>query len=611
MCGIAAAFAYGPAAPPVDGAFLRTANDAMAARGPDGEGLWIEEGGRIGLAHRRLAIIDLSEAGAQPMSLKGRGEAAAGHTITFNGEIYNYQTLRRELEAQGHVFRSQTDTEVLLHLYDRHGPAMVDKLRGMYAFAIWDGKKQGLFLARDPFGIKPLYYADDGASFRAASQVRALLAGNVAGENGGHMDTSPDAAGHVGFFLWGFVPEPHTLYKGIRALPAGSTMWVDGKGTRSPETFFSIGDELRASENGGGEDLRELLRDSVRHHLVADVPVGLFLSSGLDSTTLAALASAQGGDLHTLTLGFEEYRGTVEDETPLADNVARLYGTRHETCFVRGADFRADHDRLLAVMDQPSIDGVNTYFVSQAAARAGMKVALSGLGGDELFGGYPSFRQIPRLVGLLKSLRPLPFLGKGFRILSAPLLRRLTSPKYASLLELGSGYGDAYLLRRGLFLPWELPSFLDADLVREGWRGLNMRARLEETAAGTLSPRAKVAALELTWYMRNQLLRDSDWAGMAHGLEIRVPLVDVDLFRGLAGRLNGATPPGKVDLAAVAQPPLPEAVRSRPKTGFCVPVRDWLAGEAGGKADTARGLRGWARRVHGALSPNFPGLAKT
>jgi asparagine synthase (glutamine-hydrolysing) len=249
------------------------------------------EEGRIALGHRRLAIIDLSERGAQPIVSDD-----SQLVISFNGEIYNYRTLRTQLERKGYVFQSQSDTEVLLHLYAEKGEAMLEDLRGMFAFALWDGRKKGLFLARDPFGIKPLYYADDGTTIRVASQVKALLKGT-------HIDTTPEPAGHVGFYLWGHVPEPYTLYKGIRALPAGSALWVDGTGRHEPRRFFSLTGELvRAGESAltlhpqeMQERLRAALIDTVRHHLIADVPVGVFLSSGLDSTTLMTLTAERGG----------------------------------------------------------------------------------------------------------------------------------------------------------------------------------------------------------------------------------------------------------------------------------------------------------------------------
>jgi asparagine synthase (glutamine-hydrolysing) len=585
MCGIAAIFAYGAGAPPVDRAALLRMRDYMAARGPDGEGAWISDDGRVGLAHRRLTIIDLTDAGAQPMATPdGR------ISITFNGEIYNYRELRRELADHGVAFQSESDTEVLLHLYVREGPAMVHRLRGMYAFVIRDEARAGIFLARDGFGIKPLYYSDDGATLRVASQVKALLAG-------GGIDTAPEAAGHAGFFLWGYVPEPWTLYRGIRALPAGTSLWVDNSGGGEPHRHFDLGAELREAEPAAfdADELRDALRESVAYHLVSDVPVGVFLSSGLDSSTLVSLASElEGARLRTITLGFEEYRGTVNDETPLAERMAALCNTDHSTIWIGRAAFEAEADRLLAAMDQPSIDGVNTYFVSKIAAEAGLKVAISGLGGDELFAGYASFREVPALVRAMAPFRLLPGLGRAFRWVAAPVLSRLTSPKYAGLIEYGTGTGRAYLLRRSMFMPWELPQVLDPDMAREGWRKLEQVSRLDETVKDIRQPRLRVSALETAWYMQNQLLRDSDWAGMAHSLEIRVPLVDTALFRRLAPMLAGRRPPGKREMALSASAGLPPEILDRPKTGFSIPVQDWIGGGEGAE----RGLRGWAKRVY-------------
>ena len=589
MCGLAAIFAFGSDAPPVARNELVAMREAMIRRGPDGAGLWLSDDGRVGLAHRRLAIIDLSPAGAQPMAFTAPGEAKARTHITYNGEIYNFRALRRELEDQGDVFQTQSDTEVLLHLYHRYGTAMVTRLRGMYAFALWDEAKQGLFLARDPLGIKPLYYADGGGCLRVASQVKALLAG-------GAVDTAPSPAGNVGFFLWGSVPEPHTLFRDIHALEAGSTLWVDSSGVKHLSRFHDVPSVLDQAAKGT-DDLGRALADSVRHHLVADVPVGVFLSAGLDSATIAAHASdVQGASLDTMTLGFEEFRGRPEDEVPLAEEVAAAFGTRQHTEYVAGADFRNDLEDLLAAMDQPTIDGVNVYFVAKAAARTGLKVALSGLGGDELFAGYDTFRQVPALAGRLGRVPGLSTIGRGLRVVAAPLVARFASPKAAGLLELGTTYGGAYLLRRGLFMPWELPGLLDADMVREGWRALQPLVRLEDCVAGLDRPRDKVMALEMSFYMRNQLLRDADWAGMAHSLEIRLPLVDAPLL-GQVAAMEAA--PGKAEMARTPTRPLPAALLARPKTGFGVPLRQWLAGETA-KGAGERGLRGWARRVHGA-----------
>lgn len=603
MCGIAGIFGYDRRSAPVDRRELLAIRDAMIHRGPDSAGLWLSEDERIGLAHRRLAIIDLSPAGAQPMA-----SADGRLRVVFNGEIYNYRALRAELEKEGCIFRSQSDTEVLLYLYAKRGEEMVHALRGMYAFAIWDVEEKTLFLARDPFGIKPLYYADDGKCIRFASQVKAL-------RKSPRVETAPDPAGHVGFYLWGSVPEPYTLYKGIRALPAGCTLRVSTGGLERPREFFSLPKVFAEAEAAHsrlrpdevGEALASALRDTVRHHLVADVPVAVFLSAGLDSTTLATLANQEAATpLRTITLGFREYIGTENDETVLAEAVARQLGTVHRTRWITRADFEAERERILAAMDQPTIDGVNTYFVSQAAAEAGIKVAISGLGGDELFAGYPSFQDIPRMVRLFSPFRALPALGRMFRLVAGPLLKRFTSPKYAGLLEYGGTYSGAYLLRRGLFMPWELPQLLDADMVRDGWRELQPLVRLEETLAGIATDRFKVSALELSWYMRNQLLRDADWASMAHSLEIRVPLVDIELVRRLAPLL-AVTLLDKHCVARTLRVPLLSEVLHRRKTGFSVPVREWLI-LCRSRQIKARGLRGWAREVL-ALYPGTQGVS--
>ena len=599
MCGIAAIFAYGKAAPTIDGDELLAMREQMFARGPDGGGQWISDDRRVGLANRRLSIIDISPAGAQPMFNADRSLA-----ITFNGEIYNYAELREKLIREGRRFQSHCDTEVVLELYATRGEAMLNELRGMYAFAIWDRDKRGLFLARDPFGIKPLYYSDDGHTLRLASQVKALRAG-------GKIDNAPEPAGHVGFFLWGHVPDPYTFYRSIRSLPAGSSMWIDEHGARAPTTFCDITTLLRDGEEAKpitdnrelAERLRSALSETVRYHLVADVPVGVFLSSGLDSTAITALAAQQGGILRTVTLGFEEYRGSEADETPLAEQFAKRCGATHRTVWVSRGDFEAERDHLFEAMDRPSTDGVNTFFVSLAAKRANLKVALSGLGGDELFASYPSFEEIPRTVRWLRRFRNWGAFGAGVRRLSAPVLKRFTSPKYAGLFEYGGTYAGAYLLRRGMFMPWELPDLLDPDLVRAGWQELQTLLRLEETIDGISNPRLKVSALEMNWYMRHQLLRDSDWAGMGQSVEIRVPFVDVDLLRSLAPLLASKHPPSKRDMAASASDLITPQMLQRGKTGFQVPVREWLlTDESGNRAAprqwTDRGLRGWAKHVY-------------
>ncbi len=595
MCGLCALYAYDSDAPPVDRAELESINDAMFRRGPDGEGSWLSDDYRVGLAHRRLAIIDLSDAAAQPMTMTGRDGSAPRYHITYNGEIYNFRDLRRNLEQTGITFTTESDTEVILRLYEREGAEMLGKLRGMFALVIWDSVEESLFLARDPYGIKPLYFADDGHTFRAASQVKALLAG-------GRIDSTPNPAGHAGFFLFGSVPDPHTLFAGVKALPAGHWMEVRKDGNRRTGRFFDISSVLAGAPESTDVDLREALLDSVRHHFVADVPVGVFLSAGLDSTSITALAAeCQGEQLQTITLGFDEFGGDARDEVPLAEQVAAVYGTDQHTERVSKTDFDDAFDDILDVMDQPSIDGVNTFFVARTARRNGLKVALSGLGGDELFGGYDSFRQVPDMVGRVGAVPGSAAVGKLFRKLSAPFMGYLTSPKAAGILEYGGSYGGAYLLRRGLLMPWELPKVMDTDMARQGLLDLAPVAMLDQVSRPITEPMRKVAALESAFYMRNQLLRDSDWAGMANSLEIRVPLVDPFLLKAI---LPSILKPGgltKRDMAMTAKTPLPDQVLDRQKTGFFIPVDRWLRERnSGSKQD--RGLRGWAKSVYASAN---------
>jgi asparagine synthase (glutamine-hydrolysing) len=621
MCGIAGIYAYSPPAGTIERTELRRIRDYMRARGPDGEGEWCSDDERVGLAHRRLSIIDLSERGAQPM------QSADGKlVITFNGEIYNYRELRKDLESKGRVFRSESDTEVLLHLYAEKGEGMLVDLRGMFAFALWDARKRAILLARDPHGIKPLYLADDGRTCRFASQVKALLAGEK-------VSRLPEPAGLAGFYLFGSVPEPWTLYQEIRAVPAGSYQWVDATGPHTPARYFSLAQVWSEAEgavplwgNALQERVREAVRDSVRAHMVADVPVGAFLSAGMDSGALVGLMSempAGHGGLKTITLAFDEFRGTPADEPPLAEKVARRYGTDHAARTVGEQEFRDDLPKILEAMDQPSIDGINTWFVSKAASEAGLKVAVSGVGGDELFGGYPSFRDIPRWVKGLWLPSRVPGLGwLAEQLISAfaPLFSSV-SPKAAGLLRFGGSYPGAYLLKRGLFLPRELPLLLGPDLARDGLRRLDPLALIGTAIAGSPArgrdaPRrgeagqggapktafGKVAVLESALYLRNQLLRDSDWSSMAHSVEVRVPLVDAWLLRGVAPSLVGADQPNQKRLLANApQRPLPESVTRRAKSGFTTPIARWQQRLGGAQRWRERGLLAretcpWARR---------------
>jgi asparagine synthase (glutamine-hydrolysing) len=564
MSGIAAFFAYGRRPEPHDRVSLDRASARMHVRGPDGSGSWWTDDGRVGLGHRRLAIIDLSDTGAQPMR-----NAEGSLAVTFDGEIYNYGELRRELEGKGVRFRTQSDTEVLLHLYAERGVDMVHALRGTYAFALWDGVRRGLVLARDPFGTKPLYVCDDGSSVRVASEVKALVAGGV--------DRTPEPAGHAGFFLFGYVPEPYTLFRSIRAHPAGSTAWIDASGCASPRVHFdptrlatdsrvdrhdSTGTQV-GSRNAHRAELRGALLDSVRAHLVADVEVGVLLSASVNSTTVAALASEFGAGLRSVTLGFEEQRGTAQDQTAITEAVARAYGCRHTTAWISRDTFDAEFDRLLDRMDQPSTGGITAYFAARAASEAGLKVALSGIGGDDLFAVHPS---VSSRIGAR--------------------LRQWLAPPLGPTASATAGPGR---LRHALYLPWELDRELTPDVAREGLRTLG---RIEGSGQGRT---------------RVQCLRDIDWAGMSHSLEVRMPLVDWTLWARVAALTARGAAPTRRLFASCPSRPLPDAVLRRSGTDAGRPPWELtLAEQSRAVTDRAgrpvRGLRGWAHLVHEAAS---------
>ena len=600
MCGINGIYAYHRAASAPNARELLATREHMLARGPDGCGEWWSRERRCGLAHRRLSILDLSDRALQPMVAR-----EAGHVVVFNGEIYNYPQLRVELEKDGVRFETGSDTEVLLHLYARHGRAMLEHLRGMYAFAIWDERRRGLFLARDPYGIKPLYTADDGWSFRFASQVKALVAGQM-------LSREHEPAAIVGFYLFGHVPEPFTLYRQIRTLPAGHWQWVDEAGPGEPQPFARLGEMLAhgASSLQAPEDLpmalRMAARESVRAHLLSDVEVGLFLSSGIDSGAVLGLMRDAGQDrIRAVTLEFGEFAGSAEDEAPLAREVARHYGAQHIVRRVDEQEFREDLPRIFEAMDQPSIDGINTWFVAKAAREAGLKVALSGLGGDELLAGYPSFSDLPRWRRRFGAAARIPFLGCALRSLGSKIFPACagSQPKALAMLEYASSLPGTYLLRRGLFMPHELVALVGEQTARDGLRRLRPLQRLAaQLEPDPLTMTGRICVLESSNYMRNQLLRDADWAGMANSLEIRVPLVDWQLARALAPHMaNLSAQRGKLALAHAPKNGLPEAVCRRPKSGFGVPTAAFMMAGGGVPATASKGLvsRQWSRYVLG------------
>jgi len=568
---------------------------ALQHRGPDDEGFLLSDPRAPGLAlgMRRLSIIDLP-GGHQPAWNEAKDVA-----VIFNGEIYNYRELRERLNSLGHRFATQSDTEILVHAWEEWGEDCLTELRGMFAVALLDLRQRYassplLFLARDPLGIKPLYYTQTPDGFAFASEVRALLTSGAAEKR-----ISQDAL--TSYLLFGSVSEPVTMLEGVFSLPPGHRMllyvperrrtprprpWWDpqqspaARDTRKPRDFSSA-----------AKQLRPLLEDAVRSHLIADVPVGLFLSSGLDSGAIAALAARVRPNILSFTLSFP---GTQYDEAPLARLVADRCGTQHREIPLDGSAVLARLDEALAALDQPTMDGINTYFVSWAAREVGLKVALSGLGGDELFAGYRTFADTPKLARLVRLAWFAP----------APL-RRVVAPILRALFAWQSGSGaarkamDAWLLPDALPHPYffarELfpvsdlsrltnprfrPSTVNADGVtlEPTWLGWLQRAA---DTARKLEPIGAVSWLEMRSYMLNTLLRDTDSVSMAQSLEVRVPLLDTPLVEFVGSLPDAARQrPGilKALLVEALSGILPAEILSQRKRTFTLPWEEWLRG---------------------------------
>jgi asparagine synthase (glutamine-hydrolysing) len=572
MCGIAGIIDTKPSPADKLRATLTALNAAMKHRGPDDEGVWLSAEGNAGLAHVRLSILDLSTAGHQPM-----GTADGGLRITFNGEIYNFRELRTELERDGISFATHTDTEVLLRLYEKEGQAMLARLRGMFAFAIWDERQRRCFLARDPLGIKPLYYTQRGGRLAFASELRPL-------QQAGLSDGEVDPGALMRYFETGSVAEPQTLLTDVHCLEAGHyLLWEAGR--LDKRCYWQV--EFHPEEMSAAQaviEVRSALLDTTRAHFVSDVPVGIFLSGGIDSTALTALARAVGQqDIATFSIGVDD---AGLDESSVARRTAEHFGTRHEEMRLDAETARHEFTRFLRAMDQPSIDGFNTHTVASFAHQRGMKVVLSGLGGDEMFGGYKSFDAVPRLAVGVRAARFLPGIAQA----SGWLLERFSPAnrvrRIGSLLRSPGGIRDAYGCFRGIFSAHEA-RVLAASYLHCSPRDIHPSPQHDLLA---VNPRDAVSECELRYYMRNQLLKDSDVMSMAHGLELRVPLVDQALFRRVARVPAALRLRSGKQMLLEAVPEIPSWVSQAPKRGFVFPFEKWLGqgwGEAFARA-TAR-----------------------
>lgn len=554
----------------------------MKHRGPDGDGMFVAPFAAVGM--QRLSIIDLP-GGQQPI-----WNEAGTLAVVFNGEIYNFRELRQSLESAGHIFATQSDTEVIVHAYESWGEECVRHLRGMFALAIVEmpdgrtGRPRRVFLARDRIGIKPLYYAMAEGKFFFASEVRALLASNC-------IPRRLSPAGVSSYLLFGSAAEPGTLVEGICSLAPGHRVYVSCDAPTASfrsDAYWGVADATRQNPARSQEispalQVRSLLEDSVRCHLLADVPLGIFLSSGIDSTALAAVASRERSGIKTFTVVFPEQEFS---EAAAARRMAKRLGTDHSELLLTGDDMRSRLDGAIAAFDQPSMDGVNTFFVSWAARQVGLKVALSGLGSDEIFGGYSTFRSTPQIARLMAWSRWLP-----------PPLRQASS----SALRISakrSGHPDAILKLAAAFsgpANFPHPYFFTRTLFslpfvsqlcpggRNGWRESPWWRWLTSAAgeARELDAFTAVSWLETRSYLANTLLRDTDTMSMRHSLEVRVPFLDhplVELTLGLPGAVKNRNGVRKTLLIEALGNLLPEEITAQRKRTFTLPWEGWLRG---------------------------------
>ncbi len=557
MCGIAGVYFKEGEERELERAVGRM-NACQAKRGPDDEGVFVST--PVAFGHRRLSIIDLSPDGHQPME---RGDLV----ITFNGEIYNFAELKKGLEAQGVRFKTHSDTEVILALFEKYGPASFARLRGMFAFGLYDKKSGALHLVRDQYGIKPLYFASSGRRLIFASTVEAI-------RGSGFVTLTENRDAKIAFLLFGSVPLPLTTYREVRAVRAGHYVVWDGREAKEVRYYDSLApftNKRKVSFSEAKQEVRRLLQEAVRLNLVSDAPLGVFLSGGTDSSVLSILAAKiRRFDLHgrsnlrTLSIVFDEPEFSEQKYQKL---VAKRIKSDHREEKITKEDFLAKYDDVFDAMDQPTVDGVNVYFVAQAARAAGLKTVLSGLGSDEIFCGYQNFRRakamrlvqmVPLLPGLLAAIVPKPA-AKRLRYL------RKKHPLYF------------YLALRGLFLPEEIARTLNVP-ESEVWEVLKKIEALIPPEAARLHPVDLLSYLEVNFYMSNQLLKDADFMSMRHSLEVRVPYLDpplVEYLNSLSPALKTSGQPKRLLIEALGAD-LPREVWDRPKMGFTFPFQKWL-----------------------------------
>jgi asparagine synthase (glutamine-hydrolysing) len=519
--------------------------------GPDDEGIFSNKEGNVVLGHRRLSFIDLSKNGHQPMA-----DAAQKVWITFNGEIYNYQELKKELFSAGAQFNSNSDTEVIIQAYIYWGVAAFAKLRGMFAFGLYDITKTLTYLVRDTAGVKPVYYHIKNGELSFASEVKALKIAGIA--------TEPDKGWQIRFLAYGHIPEPYTTLKDVYSLAKGHFLcWDNKKNTCTIKSYCTTKVKSYITNNEAAkENIRESLKVSVNRQLISDAPIGVFLSGGVDSSLITLLANEhKKAQLKTVSIHFDE---KAYDESAYQKIILEKIQGEKFNHLVKQKDFEESFPTILDCMDMPTTDGINTWFISKYAHEDGLKAVLSGVGADELFGGYPSFNR----VKYLKYLKKIP---SSLFSTTAPFV----ADHYKKIEYLANEHPLAdYLFLRGLFAPASIAAILNTDI-----KNVNSILFDDVPVPDATYDEEYAAWMETNLYMQNQLLRDTDIMSMSHGLEVRVPFLDED-FQDLALHISPNIRFNKLLAKKILidsfENILPANIWNRPKMGFTFPLQSWM-----------------------------------
>lgn len=566
MCGFIASFGQN-----INHKGLKIAFNHLRRRGPDDEGIW--KNGNIFLGSRRLAIFDLHNRSNQPMT-----SICDRYILVFNGAIYNYLELRDYLLNRGIKLKTTSDTEVIIELFVLEGAKMLNRLQGMFSFVIWDKQTKEAFAARDPYGIKPLYIGYNSDGIILASQVKTLLSTNL-------ISKEKDFSSQFCFFQLGFVIEPRTWFKNIKSLKSGHYIIIKNNKITYEKNWINLQNFwVQADQNKKKiqkKNLRNIIYEeltaSVNKHLVADVPVGIFLSSGMDSSLLASIVSKNSKkNITAITVLFEDFKNSDYDETLNAKKIAQKLGLKHFIFTVTKDDFFKDFPNIVEAMDQPSIDGINVWYASKAAAKLKLKVVFSGLGGDEMFFGYKHFKNIPLIHKYFVFFKKIPF----FKIFSKVFFKLYSyiknDDRWLEVTESSKSIFKLWFLKRIIFTKkYILKNFFfpqDENFL-ESYNEINSRENFYKFD----NPKIKLSYLESDYYMKNQLLRDSDWASMFHGVELRTPFVDIHLLSRLKNLMNAySSSHDKEILKKSFNTILPKEFLQKRKTGFHTPIKNWI-----------------------------------